>query len=201
MKKILKRMIICGILVSVGWSIFLISERKQLSNGLIRFHVVAHSDSKEDQAIKETVRDAVLNSIQTDLNKIADIQHAKEYLQANIPKIQKIVNHTLEELGFLGNSKVSLCKEQFDVRHYDTFSLPSGVYDSLRIVIGDGLGENWWCVSFPTLCIPTSVSGFEDTAVGAGFSDSLIQTLSGNDAYEIHFFFLDQLGKLENFLF
>lgn len=201
MKKIIQRIAICSMLAVICWSVFLISDRKKLSNGLIRFHVVAHSDSQEDQTIKGTVRDAVLQSIHADLQKIADIQEAKEYLQENLPKIQQLVDQTLEELGFQGDSRVTLCKEQFDIRHYDTFSLPAGVYDSLRIVIGDGLGKNWWCVSFPTLCLPATTSGFVDAAVGAGFSDSLVQTLSGNDAYEIRFFFLDQLGRLENILF
>ena len=201
MKKILKRIVICGLLVAICWSMILISDRRKLSNGLIRFHVVAHSDAQEDQAIKREIRDAVLQSIQTDLQEIADIEKAKEYLRSNLPQIQVIVNQALRELGFQGSSKVSLCKEAFDVRHYETFSLPAGVYDSLRIVIGDGLGQNWWCVSFPTLCIPATTSGFEDAAVGAGFSDSLTQSLSGNEGYEIHFYFLDRLGKLENILF
>jgi len=76
----------------ICWSAFLISDKKKLRNGLIRFHVVAHSDSQEDQAIKLTVRDAVLQSIQNDLQEVADIQEAKEYLLNNLPKIQQIVH-------------------------------------------------------------------------------------------------------------
>ena len=111
------------------------------------------------------------------------------------------MDHTLNELGFQEGASISLCREQFDIRHYDTFSLPAGVYDSLRIIIGDGRGKNWWCVSFPTLCIPATTVGFTDTAVSAGFSEPLVQALTGNEEYEIHFFFLNQLGKLENILF
>ena len=99
------------------------------------------------------------------------------------------------------NAKVTLCKEVFDIRHYDTFSLPAGVYHSLRIIIGEGQGKNWWCVSFPSLCLPATTAGFSDTAVSAGFSAPLVKSLSGNENYEIHFFFLNQLGKLENILF
>ena len=201
MKKMFRRIAICGMSAAICWSVFLISDKKQLSEGLIRFHVVAHSDSQKDQDVKIRVRDAVLQSIQKDLQKIADIQEAKKYLVDNLPKIQQIVRQTLDDLDFHENACVTLCRERFDVRHYDTFSLPSGVYDSLRIVIGDGLGKNWWCVSFPSLCIPATTSGLADAAVEAGFSDSLIQTISGNETYEIRFFFLDQLGKLENILF
>lgn len=201
MKKLLKRIMVCGVLAALCWSIFLIADRKKLNQGLIRFHVVAHSDSNRDQTIKQDVRDAVLESISGDLRKIADVDEAKEYLQRNLPKLQLLVDETLEELGFAGESRITLCKETFDIRHYDTFTLPAGVYDSLRIVIGDGLGENWWCVSFPTLCVPATSSGFADMAVSAGFSKPLAQTLSGNEDYEIRFFFLNQLGKLENIFF
>lgn len=201
MRKVLKRILFCSLPAIIVWGSFLLADREKLNHGLIRFHVVANSDSETDQTIKLTIRDVVLDSIQSDLGKIADIAEAKEYLQQNIPKIQRLVDHTLNELGFQEGASISLCREQFDIRHYDTFSLPAGVYDSLRIVIGDGRGKNWWCVSFPTLCIPATTVGFTDTAVSAGFSEPLVQALTGNEEYEIHFFFLNQLGKLENILF
>ena len=179
----------------------MLTDRKQLHDGLIRFHVVANSDSEEDQFIKYSVRDAVLESIHMDLMRISDVQEAKEYLQANLPKIRRIVDNTLETLGFEGGCQISLCREAFDIRHYDTFSLPAGVYDSLRIVIGNGQGRNWWCVSFPTLCIPATAKGFSDVAVSSGFSKPLAETLAGSEDYEIRFFFLNQLGKLENIFF
>lgn len=201
MKKCLKRILICAFVVLLCWSAFLAADRRKLRDGLIRFHVVAHSDSEEDQAIKLCVRDAVLASLQEDIRKITDIQEAKQYLQEQLPKIQTVTDQALKELGFSGGSTVTLCKEAFDIRHYDTFSLPAGVYDSLRIVIGDGLGHNWWCVSFPSLCVPATSSEFVDTAVSAGFSEPLAQTLSGKDDIKIRFYFLNQLGKLENLLF
>lgn len=201
MKKILRRVTVCGLIAAVFWFAFLVADRNKLDNTLIRFHVVASSDSEEDQSIKLKVRDLVLESIESDLQKITNIEDAKAYLHQNLPKIQQVVDQTLETLGVSGGASVSLCKESFEIRHYDTFSLPAGVYDTLRIVIGEGLGQNWWCVSFPTLCIPATASGFADTAVSAGFSETLAQTLSGNEDYEIRFFFLNQLGKLENILF
>ena len=199
MKKGLRRIAVCFCLSAACWSVFLLSDRKKLNEGLIRFHVVANSDSDEDQSNKQIVRDAVLESMRADLQNISDIAEAKEYLRKNLPKIQQIADRTLKELGFAGEVRVSLCRETFDVRHYDTFALPAGVYESLRIVIGEGQGKNWWCVSFPALCLPATVSGFRDAAVGAGFSDALVQTLSGNDGYEFRFYLLDQLGRLENF--
>ena len=201
MKKLLKRMILCGLLPVVCWSAFLIADRRQLAQGLIRFHVVANSDSSLDQSVKYQIRDVVLKSLEADLQKITDVEEAKSYLQDQLPKIQSLVDHTLQELGVTCGSHVSLCREKFDIRHYDTFSLPAGVYDSLRIVLGEGQGRNWWCVSFPALCIPATTSGFQDAAAGAGFSEPLVRTLSRDEDYEIRFFFLNQLGKLENIFF
>lgn len=201
MKKYIGRIMICALLVSLCWSTALIADRFQLNNGLIRFHVVANSDSAEDQKIKHNVRDAVLRGIQDDLKRISDVEEARKYLQDSIPKIQTIVNQTLHDLGCSESSRVSLCKEIFDIRHYDTFSLPAGVYESLRIVIGEGCGQNWWCVSFPTLCIPATTSGFTDVAVSAGFSKTLTETLTGNKDYEIRFLILNRLGELESFFF
>ena len=201
MRRSLKRIVICSILVGFCWTLVLLKDRNTLNTNLIRFHVVANSDSTEDQTVKLQIRDAVLDRINLDLKELQDIDAAKVYLQENLPKIQALVDQTLIQLGYPGNSNVSLCKETFDVRHYDTFSLPAGVYDSLRIIIGEGNGKNWWCVSFPSLCIPATTAEFSDAAVSAGFSLPLVRSLSGNENYEIHFFFLNQLGKLENILF
>ena len=107
----------------------------------------------------------------------------------------------LEEAGYDGEAVVTLCKEAFDTRYYDTFTLPAGVYEALRITIGEGAGKNWWCVVFPTFCVPAAGEGFEDVAVDAGFSDALSGALTGEKPYELRFFFLDKLGELENRLF
>ena len=201
MRNFLNRILFCSILVIIFWSILILKDRNTLNNELIRFHVVANSDSVEDQTIKMSVRDVVLNSMKSDLNNITNFADAKAYLQENLPKIQNLVDQTLNDLGVDAAAHVSLCKETFDVRHYDTFSLPAGIYHSLRIVIGEGMGKNWWCVSFPTLCTPATTSEFVDLAVGSGLSEPLAKTLSGNEEYHLRFYFLNQLGKLECILF
>ena len=201
MKKLMKRIGICLILAASVWCGTLLADRQRLNEELIRFHVVANSDSEEDQAVKLQVRDAVLASLQNDLNKIADVEEAKAYLQANLPKIQSVVNQALEAAGCDREAVVTLCREAFDTRYYDTFTLPAGVYEALRIVIGDGEGHNWWCVAFPSLCLSATSEEFASKAAGAGFPDSLTGALDGEKAYEVRFFLLDALGELENFLF
>lgn len=201
MKKLMKRVGICLTLAALIWCGTLIADREKLNEELIRLHVVANSDSEADQAIKLQVRDAVTQSLQEDLAKVADVDEARGYLQENLPKIQTVANQALEAAGCDYEAVVTLCKETFDTRYYDTFTLPAGVYEALRIVIGEGGGHNWWCVVFPSLCIPATSEGFETEAVGAGFSDSLTGALTGEEEYEVRFYLLDALGKLENLLF
>lgn len=197
MKKCVKRVGFCLLLVSLVWCGTVLADREQLNEGLIRLHVVANSDSGEDQRIKLQVRDAVVESLRGAMADVADVEQAKAYLQENLPKIQKVANETLGSLGCTETAVVSLCREAFDTRYYDTFSLPAGVYEALRITIGEGAGKNWWCVVFPTFCIPATTEGFHDVAAGAGFPDSLNSALTGEEGYEVRFFLLDALGALE----
>lgn len=198
MKKILKRIVLCACISGCIWAWGLISDRRTLHDEILRLHVVADSDSEEDQAIKLRVRDAVIESISGDLQNIGDMDQARAYIRENLPKIQQAANDALSALGCEDTAVATLREEVFDTRVYDTFSLPAGIYEALRITIGSGEGRNWWCVAFPTLCIPATSQGFEEVAVSAGFSETLTETLEGE--YEIRFYLLDLLGKLEGIL-
>lgn len=201
MKKLLKRVVICLLIAAFFWCGNLLSHKRQLRENLIRLHVVANSDSEADQAIKLQVRDAVVESLKQDLQSLQNLEEAKAYLQRNLPKIESLANETLKRAGIDEDAVVTLCREAFDKRIYDTFTLPAGVYESLRIIIGQGEGHNWWCVVFPSLCLPATTEGFEDVAAGAGFSEELRHTLTGEEGYQVRFFLLDALGQLENMFF
>ena len=198
MQKLRKRIGICFLLAAIVWSLGILHDRKMLNDNLIRLHVVANSDMLQDQNIKLQVKDAVVESLKEDLAGISDISEARQYLSENLPRIQQTVNTVLEKSGIENRSTVTLCRERFDTRYYDTFALPAGVYESLRIVIGNGDGHNWWCVAFPSLCLPSSRTEFEDAAVEAGFSETLSSTLAEDGDFEVRFFLLDQIGRLEN---
>lgn len=201
MRKLFKRVTICLLAVLLIFTGMLLADRKTLRESLIRFHVVANSDGKRDQEVKLLVRDAVVQSLQEDLANIADVEQAKAYLRENLPKIEDLANTVLKTAGIEEKAVVSLCKEAFSAREYDTFTLPSGVYEALRIVIGKGEGHNWWCVTFPSLCIPATSQGFQETAAQAGLPDDLTKTLRKDRNYELRFFALDIIGKLENMFF
>ena len=198
MKKTMKRIALCACVAGLIWAWGLIQNRQTLNENILRLHVVADSDSPEDQGIKLKVRDAVLDSISEDLRNVRDMDQASAYIRENLPKIEAAANDCLEALGCSDTAVATLKEEVFDTRVYDTFSLPAGVYEALRITIGEGQGHNWWCVAFPTLCVPATAEGFEDTAVAAGFSKTLTGTLEGE--YELRFYLLDLLGRLEGIL-
>ena len=199
MRFILKLGIFCAVIYFFVFSTGLISDNAQLKNSLIRLHVVANSDSEEDQQIKLQVRDAVLAYLEPVMQAITSKEEAVQFIQENMQKIENIANEVLKSLGESQTANVSFLQEKFDIRNYETFSLPSGIYDALRIEIGEGEGENWWCVAFPTLCMPTTEADFEATAVSSGFSDTLVSTITEDRQYQIRFLFLDWIGRMENF--
>ena len=201
MKKLTK-IAVC-VLIAVAFAVVgtLLMQRHALGNDLIRLHVVAASDSAEDQAQKLLVRDAVIASMEDKLAACSDVTQAKACLQENLSYMETVANDTLKAAGSSHVATVSFCREAFPIRHYDTFSLPSGVYQSLRITIGQGQGQNWWCVVFPSFCIGAASNGFAAQAAGAGFDDRLTDTLEDPETYQVSFFFLDLLGKLENLFF
>ena len=199
MKKILKFCGFCCLLAALVWFGSVIADRQSLDEDIVRLHVVANSDSEEDQALKLQVRDAVVTELQAVMEQIPNAEEAKLWIQDNLGELERFVNQFLADVGSVDTAKITFLQEEFDTREYDTFSLPAGVYESLRITIGEGEGKNWWCVVFPTLCAPATTEGFADTAVGSGFPDSLTGALENDGGYEVRFFFLDCLGRIENF--
>ena len=194
----MKIIVIAQVLVCLLMLGMLIADKQDLRENLIRLHVVADSDSAFDQSVKLRVRDAVIDKLERELRDFANIDDAKKYLQTQLDTIEKVANDALRKAGSHHKASVTLCAEEFSLRNYDTFSLPSGIYQSLRVTIGTGQGRNWWCVVFPSLCVGAA-SDVQDTAVGAGFSSNLTNAITNEEGYEVSFFLLDCLGRLENF--
>lgn len=164
------------------------------SEKLIRLHVVANSDTAEDQALKLKVRDAVL-TVTEDLTQ-------KEALKQALPQIQTAAQQCLRQNGSDDPVYVSLKKERFPTRVYDTFSLPAGVYTALRVTIGEGQGHNWWCVAFPSICFRATAKDLEEAAVSAGFSQEEVGLITQDGGgYVLKFKSLELLQKFKERLF
>ncbi|MBQ1264514.1 MAG: stage II sporulation protein R [Oscillospiraceae bacterium] len=173
-------------------------QQRQLSEKLIRLHVVANSDTQEDQAIKLRVRDAVLLEAEQ-IMKTAD--EPRQALQENLDKIHMAATRCLMNLSRSDTVTVRLGKELFPTRAYETFSLPAGVYESLRVSIGTGSGHNWWCVVFPSICLPAGSDDFSAAAQTAGMTAREICLITETSPqYEIKFKTIELLQELKNFL-
>lgn len=140
----------------------LITTGESISNKVLRLHIIANSDSDYDQNVKLKVRDEVLKLSGDMFADCKTLEDAKNVSQNNIDLIQSIANNTLSSLGCSEAATVAVAKEYFSTRIYDDFTLPAGIYDSIKIVIGNGEGHNWWCVMFPQVCLSGCTKDLED---------------------------------------
>ncbi len=124
----------------------------------VRLHILANSDSTEDQTLKLTLRDSILERYGKTLSAFESVEKAQSELASELSEIENFADSRIRELGYDYKTDVTLANEWYDTRHYDGFSLPCGYYTSLKIVIGEGGGENWWCVMYPPLCLDAAMS-------------------------------------------
>jgi len=166
------------ITIFIYTSIHSINIQKNISNKLIRLHVIANSNSNLDQSIKLKVRDEIIKNISPLLQNCSNVKESRTILENNINKIEKIANTTLAKYC---NDTATVCisNSNFPTKTYDNFSFPAGTYEALKITIGEGKGENWWCVMFPPLCFTNSSIEFSDEAV-----ETLKQNLD-DEEYEL----------------
>lgn len=166
-----------------------VAASSEVRSETLRLHIIANSDSEEDQALKLKIRDAVLEStgeLFADVSGKTEAIAAAEYSSDDIKSIAETV---IAEEGFEYPVQVELTKMWFETRTYDGFTLPAGDYDAVRIIIGAGEGKNWWCVMYPALCVP----GAEESIEKYGKNSKFI-TGSG---YEIRFKILEWIEAIK----
>lgn len=151
-------MLIALLLIVAGSSVKALSaEAKEICNNTLRLHMLANSDSNEDQSLKLKLRDALLAEYSTALAWSGGIDQAVEATAEKLPEIEAFLEQKALELGYAYPIKASLVGMHFDTRVYsDQVTMPAGYYQALRITIGEGKGQNWWCVMYPPLCIPAA---------------------------------------------
>lgn len=173
-------------------------EQQALAGKIIRLHVVAASDSQDDQRIKLSVRDAVLRETKALLSAPGE---AEALLGQKLSQIEKAANEALLQEGSRAKASVTLQNELFPTREYETFRLPAGTYRTLRVTIGEGQGHNWWCVVYPSLCLAASSEDFSAAAQTAGLTQGEVSLITEEDgAVELEFWTLEVLSKLKKFL-
>lgn len=156
----------------------------------VRLHILAESDSAADQAMKLAVRDAVLDEFGARLRAAECAEDAKGALGGMVGEIEEFCATELERLGYGGKVSVTLVEEWYETREYADFTLPAGVYTSLRIVIGEGEGQNWWCVMYPPMCLDLAC----ETEAADRYTDEERVLISGN-GYRAKFKILELISS------
>ncbi len=156
-----------------------------LYDGVIRLHVIANSDSEDDQSLKLKVRDGILTMLRELLADAESKEDAKAIITENLSVIEDAAKAVLTESGSSYTAKASLTKEDYPTRRYGGISLPAGCYTSLRIQIGEAEGQNWWCMIFPTLCVGAKtedvyIAASDEELVAAGLTPSQVRIITGN---------------------
>ena len=156
---------------------------EDISERVLRLHVIAASDSAEDQAIKLKVRDAILAKTAGKMDGVATREEARTALENMLPQIEKAGNHCLSQLGYTDTVTAELCTMYFSTRRYDTVTLPAGEYEALRVTIGEGRGQNWWCVVYPPMCL----SGACETELADVLTDYETDIVTDTERYRVRF--------------
>lgn len=139
----------CTANISDGSTLYKYQDVKDV---LIRFHVIANSDSQNDQSLKLKVKDSVINYLYPLLKNAESLDSARNIILQNQSQILSLSEKVIKEQGYSYTAKVDLTKDNFPDKSYGKITLPAGEYEALKIVIGKGEGKNWWCVMFPPLC-------------------------------------------------
>ena len=181
---------IIGLYVLLGF--LPIHSEAAIYDNVLRLHVLANSDSSEDQALKLEVRDRILEETATLFNDCKSKDEARAAVESNLDKIREIAEQTVRETGYDYSVSVSLGEEEYPTKNYEECCFPAGEYLSLRVMIGEAEGENWWCVLFPPLCIDAAGESREVFAeVGLTDEQYSFITETDNPKYKVRFKLLE----------
>ena len=160
---------------------------KDIEKEVFRLHIIANSDSESDQTLKLKVRDGITEYTSSLFKNCKNKAESVKAAEDNIENIKYLAQQIVYENGCDHNVDAYVTNMSFSTRVYDGFTLPAGNYDALRIVIGNGSGKNWWCMIFPSLCIPSASTAKLSDAVNAREQDIVTQS----DRYEIKFMIVE----------
>ena len=189
MKK-LDAVFLIGIIGAVVFSNFsgVTGTVSKLEKDVLRMHILANSDSVEDQSVKLKVRDKLLECSEEIFGENFSLEDMKKNAGEKLEAINKIAEEVLSENGFSYGSNAEFVNMEFDARKYGELTMPAGNYDAVRITLGEAKGHNWWCVMYPPLCIPAAQEAVSDEERAEEYFDgSEMDMLENPGDYEIRF--------------
>ena len=189
---LLVALIICGVLNINAFS----QQCESIREKMLRMHVIANSDSEEDQQLKLKVRDAVLLAGEKVFDGSITATEAEEKITPYIDYLENIALETIKNEGFDYNVKITVEKEYFNTRTYEnSVTLPAGYYTAVKVIIGEGKGQNWWCVMFPPMCLPTAVAECEISDV---LTDDETEIVTETEKYKFKFMIIEFFEEIFN---
>ena len=167
-----------------------------LRENVLRLHIIANSDSVADQNLKILIRDEILNETSDLFLNVTDLEDAKQKVGISLNQFEEIAKRLIVENVFNYDAVAYVEEKYFDTRVYDEFTLPAGYYPSLVIELGKAEGKNWWCVVFPTVCIPAASKGDLSDSVNAESANMAKQ----GSRYIMRFKTVEIYEKIKNFI-
>ena len=176
-------------------------ECSDIRDEVVRIHILANSNTREDQELKIKIRDRILTECSDIFAPNGTKQDALNALSHYLPQIKLAAEEELERLGYAYPVNVSLEKTYFTTRFYENLTLPAGTYDALRVEIGKASGHNWWCIAFPQMCLPAAE---QKTPPDQVFSEQQEDIMENSQKYEVKFAiveFFESIGQKISKLF
>ncbi len=164
---------------------------------VVRLHILANSDSEEDQALKLKVRDAVVETAAGWLDGAQDADEALALAEERLPALRAVAQQTVTDAGYDYPVDASLCRMYFTTRQYDAVTLPAGVYEAVRFTIGSGEGKNWWCVVYPPLCAGAAM---ERKTLDDVLDSEQVELVTQTERFEVRFKVVEWWEGLVDFL-
>lgn len=193
--------LMAGILCTLFWGLRVEQEQRDLAERVLRLHVIANSDSEEDQALKLQVRDRMLAETQRLCIDSLTSEEACARLTPHLDALAEAGKAVVEEAGYSYSVRAQITNCWFPTKEYGDFALPAGEYEALRVVIGEGEGENWWCVAFPPLCVGAVSQNIEDAVQAGHFTPEQAGLLACEEPkYILRFKSMELLGQWKEWL-
>lgn len=190
--------IIISIVFLLLWNISVFAYQcGEIRSDVLRLHILANSDSEEDQKLKLKVRDEILKTGYGIFNGSVCIENAVEKITPQINKIKETAEQVIKDNGYDYKVTVTLENEYFSTRVYnDSITLPAGKYLALKVIIGNGQGKNWWCVMFPALCLPAVESNQRDE-IDKVLNTDEEEIILDSSKYEVRFKIVELIESLK----
>ena len=174
------------------------SDCSAIRESVLRLHILANSDSDEDQALKLKVRDRILEETGDLFENASDLENAESSAANSLELVRSIAEDEVRKQGYDYPVRAELCNMFFKTRQYDDITMPAGRYDAVRITIGEAKGHNWWCVLYPPMCIPAAQPKQE---LGDVLTEDGMEVVTSKPKYEVRFACVELFERIKETLF